>query len=289
MTGFQPKLISAAALPYERLAFLVNQAYIDYYIPIWLDEKQFQQMCYIEDVDLRRSVVAVIDNEPVGLALLSAREREGWISAVGVLPTWRRQGVGHEIVQQVQRVARHSGLACLRLEVLTQNEAGAALYRNLGFTWQRDLLVLTLEPPQVDLQPWPKTITEVSPAEMLSHYDAFHDVRAPWQRALPSLQHQARDLRGLGFRDQGHLLGYVLYRPQRNRYAIFDIAVLPPHPHRVTVAQALLRALHQQRSDTSSYIINFPADDPLVPALTGLRFRIWQRQYEMVWTASDIL
>ena len=96
-------LVAAAQLSLENLTFVLNHAYADYYLPIWLDGAQFQQMCEAEDVDLQASAVAMDEDAPVGIALLARREDRGWVSGVGVRPGWRRQGIARQLLRQVQR------------------------------------------------------------------------------------------------------------------------------------------------------------------------------------------
>ncbi len=283
MSEVPVKLVSAATVPGARLIALLNDAYADYFVPIHLGLVQFRKMCRQEDIDLKKSVVAMADGALAGLALLSVREAEGWISGVGVRRAWRRQGIAAKILAYIQEVAKASGLQKLWLEVLTQNEAGLALYKRMGFRWQRDLLVLSLEAGQIALAERPCNVSAVTARTALGFYAAFHEVRAPWQRTLRSLQHHARDLRGLGYWAGQDLAGYLLYEPNDSNYAIYDLAVHPDAARRVEIAESLLVALHAHRTDLGSHIINVPVEDPLAPAFLNLDYRTWQRQRELVW------
>lgn len=286
-TKFSVNLVSAAALSHDRLAIFLNQAYANYYLPIWLDAEQFERMCSTEDIDLRKSVVALVDDMPVGIALLSLRGDAGWVSGVGVLAPWRRQGIARRLMEHIQATARAARLHILRLEVLAQNEAGLALYQQLGFAWERDLLVLTLEPGTFDPLPLPTGVAPASSGVALASYAAFHDVRAPWQRQLASLQRRQADFRALACWDGVRLLGYVLYHVQHGNHVVMDLGVDPEYPHRLRVARTLLTAMHSARPDLGGYIINIPADDPLLSAFTGFRYRIWQRQHELIWRVGE--
>lgn len=281
-TKFSIDLVSAAELSHDRLAIFLNQVYANYYLPVWLDEEQFERMCYTEDIDLRKSAVALIDGTPVGIALLSIRGAAGWVSGVGVLALWRRQGIARQLMERIQATARAAQLQTLRLEVLAQNEAGLALYQQLGFAWERDLLVLTLEPGTFDPLPLPSGVAPASSGVVLAYYSAFHDVRSPWQRQLASLQRRQRDFRALAFWDGARLIGYVLYHLQHGNHVVMDIGVDPEHSYRLRVARTLLTAMHSTRPDLGGYTINLPADDPLLPAFTGFHYRIWQRQHELM-------
>ena len=73
------KLIPAAAVSSARLSSLLNEAYADYFLPVWLDEPRVVRMCQEVDVTLAHSVLAVAGDELVGVALLSQRGDRGWI------------------------------------------------------------------------------------------------------------------------------------------------------------------------------------------------------------------
>ena len=287
ITSFSVNLVPATALSYDRLTFLINQAYMNYYLPVWIDAAQFARMCVVEDIDLRKSVVALNDDAPVGIALLSLRGDTGWVSGVGVLPPWRRRGIARRLIEHVQGTAQAEALRTLRLEVLVQNEGGLALYQQLNFRWERDLLVLTLEPGTFEPLPLPPDIAPASPGVILASYAAFHDTRMPWQRQLASFSHRQDELRGLALWEASHMVGYVLFQLQQGNHVVVDLAVAPAHPHRLRVAQTLLTAMHSARPDMGGSTINLPTDDPLLPAFTGLHYRIWQRQHELVWEVEN--
>ena len=279
------KLVPLNTLSFERLSYLVNQAYEDYYFPIWMDEPHLREMCYQEDVDLARSVVALDGDKHIGLALLSIRGDQGWVSGVGVLPAWKRRGVAREMLRYIQNTARVENLRALRLEVLIQNAAALALYRQMGFTYARDLLILMLESWSYRTKPLPDDVVAATPDLFLDFYAAFHDGLSPWQRQLPSLQHRGDSLRGFGLWHNETLVGYVLYGAQTGTYSILDLAVAPTYPHRLEAAHTLLTALHNAHANMRRYVYtNIPAADPLLPALTRLGYTTWYQQHELVWT-----
>ena len=77
--------------------------------------------------------VAVADAQPVGLTIALATGEEAEILTLGVLPRFRRRGVGRSLLAAVtDRLARAGG-ARLLLEVAADNVAAQALYRDAGF------------------------------------------------------------------------------------------------------------------------------------------------------------
>ncbi|MBN1261405.1 MAG: GNAT family N-acetyltransferase [Anaerolineae bacterium] len=276
-------LIPAATFDDAQLAALVNQAYADYYLPIWMEAGQFAQMCNEEDVVRALSVVAVRAGNPVGLALLSRREARGWISAVGVLPEHRRLGIARRMLQYVLQRARDEQLTEVLLEVLEQNQPGKALYNSLGFQPSQELLVLALNTGPAPRSHLPEPVRRDIPGNLLRLYTALHDLPGTWQRALPTLRHRLSRMRGLAFWHEGKIAGYVLYVEQRHNQVIQDLAVLPGHPQRLHWAQTLLKAVHGLRPHAGGYIVNLPAVHPLLPAFTGIGYKIVHRQQEMIW------
>jgi ribosomal protein S18 acetylase RimI-like enzyme len=280
-------LIPAAQFSSGRLTRLLNRAYADYYLPVWLDPYQFERMCADMDIDLRHSVVALVGEREVGLALLSRRGREGWVSGVGVRSTWRRLGVARQMVVYLQQQAKVERLERVRLEVLQQNEGAIRLYEQLGFSWERDLLGMTFSGevtaplcPSIDM-------ASTQPAWLLQAYAAFHTCDASWQRDLPSLQKRAPKLQGLALWEEQQLVGYILYQPYHNALTILDLAVDPAHPDRLGTARRLLRGLHMAHPTIAATITNLPAQDPLLPAFIKVGYQISQRQYEMAWPVSQ--
>jgi len=78
-------------------------------------------------------LLAVVDAEPVGLAIALAMGTEAEILTLGVLPRFRRRGIGRSLLAAVtDRVARAGG-ARLLLEVAADNFAAQALYGDAGF------------------------------------------------------------------------------------------------------------------------------------------------------------
>ena len=280
-------LVPAAQLSLESLAFVLNHAYADYYLPIWLDGEQFQQMCEVEDVDLQASAVAMDGDAPVGIALLARRGDRGWVSGVGVRPGWRRQGIARQLLRRIQAVALPLGLRRLRLEVLFQNAAGAALYQQLGFRYVRDLFVLTQQASHREIVTPPPAIRRAAPAALLAHYADFHTFEAPWQRELASLRHRAPELHGLGYWEQGRLVGYVLYKSLPKHQSIYDLAAAPKHPQRLEIARELLLAAQSFRINAGGYVINVPAEDPLLPAFKKVAYRVWLHQHELAWQVES--
>ncbi len=279
-------LVAAEHFSIAQLASLVSGAYVDYYYHVSVSEAQLAQICLEEDVNLAESVVALHGSETVGIALLSRRAHRGWISAVGVLPAFRKQGIARAMISYLQRRAKELALRSVTLEVLAQNHPGLALYAQLGFVRRRELLLLILEPRTFIPDATHTHVAELSPSVLLSHFEAFHPIPPSWQRELATLRHRLPNLQGLCIWEGEALMGYVLFQPQPSYQIIHDLAVLPSATRPLAIAGRLLRAVHQQRPTAGGYVINAVAGDPLLPAYRALNYRCVHRQYELLWESG---
>ena len=76
---------------------------------------------------------AWFDDQPVGFALLRNLGDEAEILSIGVLPKWRRQGIGRALLNAVVAAASGQSLGSIVLEVAIDNDAAHRLYRRSGF------------------------------------------------------------------------------------------------------------------------------------------------------------
>ena len=102
-------------------ADLINAAYADYFVPMHLTADSMRSVDELYDVDLSRSVVAYDRGELIGMALLSRRGERGWVSGVGVLPAWRRRGIGRLLMETLLKGAHEAGVRQVTLEVIAEN------------------------------------------------------------------------------------------------------------------------------------------------------------------------
>jgi ribosomal-protein-alanine N-acetyltransferase len=79
-------------------------------------------------------LVGWADTGPVGFALALALGEEAEIVSLGVLPNYRRCGIGSAILDAVCGEARLRGAGCVVLEMASDNKAASALYARRGFT-----------------------------------------------------------------------------------------------------------------------------------------------------------
>jgi [ribosomal protein S18]-alanine N-acetyltransferase len=77
--------------------------------------------------------IAWADEIPAGFALALDLREECEILSLGVLPEWRRAGIGSALLDSVSSEARARGAECIVLEVAVDNSAALALYTARAF------------------------------------------------------------------------------------------------------------------------------------------------------------
>lgn len=273
-------LLPAHRISAAERAAVINAAYADYNVPFHVTPRQMQDMVKFYDVDLVRSWVARSEAETIGIALLAHRGSRGWISAVGVVPAWRRRGIARRLMEALIAGAQTMGLRQLTLEVISANEAARQLYRSLGFRETRELLCWKF-PADADPLPIPREgLQKVSPDAIWPYFQAWHDQQPCWQREEVTLRRMAGQASGYLLTMAGEPAGYCLVADHKEAVALLDVGINPQFGP-VTAGRVLLQALAARYLGQPLTITNVPADSGLNRALAALHFLVVVRQQEM--------
>ena len=130
---FRPGHDEVAAWRTHQAAF----ADVPTYLPLDLDEWLETRVRRDPAFDPELLLLAEHDGEPVGLAVCRAgtevAAEDGWVRDLGVIPGWRRHGVGMALLRAAFAAFRARGLTGVALEVDDVTVEGAvALYRRAG-------------------------------------------------------------------------------------------------------------------------------------------------------------
>ena len=285
----------ADQLSIAELVAAFNHTFTGYPVPITQTRSSLQSMIEVDDIQLQSSlVVRDASGEDAGLGLLAVRDSHGWVGGMAVAPTWRRQGLGAWLIAEVLAQASALGLETVKLEVLEENTAAYHLYQRAGFQVVRLLSVFDgplMPPPAQACGPSAASgqhsrMGTIELEEALRHFEAFHQVPAPWQRQQTALLHLARRLEGLALWSSdgmGRVEAYLLSIPSGEGYVVMDFgSSASSHAERVREAALLLRQLLHAMPEATIRAINVPPGDALADALIALKCPAILRQHEML-------
>lgn len=242
-------LLPADSLLIEALTALYNRARADYLVPMPMTPESMAIYLTRHDIDLAASRIAEIDGESVGLALLGLRDDRAWITRMGVIREARRAGAGRVLIEGLLASAAQRGATSAQLEVIAENAIGQRLFRAVGFTPARRLLVLARAPgPPADLPLLPDRLLNNNEARAVLESEDI-GYTPSWVEETPSLL-QARRLAGMMI-DQTALL----YGDDGDTLAPVALC----NASGIT-GPALLRALHNQWPARPALKENVPED-----------------------------
>lgn len=270
---------SVEALDDDALAQLFTLVYTGYHVPMHLDGPTMRFMRVASDFDLGASRLLREGGEPVAVAMLGVRGRDGWIGGMGVAPSHRGRGLGKQVMLAVLESARARGLRRVMLEVLEQNAHAIPLYEHLGFRRVRDLEVWAFPAPDA-----PDDGLSVEPATVELAHRFIRDHRSapePWQRAdgtLAALLADGATFEGLLARRGERTVGAMVTRVA-GRASVIQLATLPGESAATTLA--LLAALRRDDAPQGVRWLNLPATDPAAEVLRMLGLACDARQHEM--------
>jgi ribosomal protein S18 acetylase RimI-like enzyme len=267
----------------------LNEAYSDYYVPIHFTAQSFEDTVARASIDLDASQAAVQGGRVIGTGMLGVREHRGWVGGMGVVPGFRRRGIGRRLLSTLVDRARHLNLSSVMLEVITQNQAALALYESSGFQITRQLLVMACQNPDPDYlqaNAAPDVdIREEAVEKLLPALSLFPGPPRPWQRETLPGHRSSWGVRGLAARDRGDgsLCGLCLYQTHSVHASLLELRAPAWQAGLALVRHLLWYSLARRISYP-----NVDENDPLLVALMPLGFNIMLRQYEMTLSTAHL-
>jgi len=264
------RFVSASSVSLEAYAAAITAAFEGYAVPINFTASLLARRLRFEQHDLECSLVALDGGEAVGAAGLAIRGVRGWVSSFGVVPAWRRLGLGRRLMSALVERARAYGLRQLLLEVIDGNTAAQRLYEGAGMRVTRDLLVLDRP---ADYEPRRGGALKEAPAEeLLRHYWRLHLEPPAWQRELSALL--AADLRGFYVGERRRPRAYALLGRGRDGNTYVSDLAAADAGHAEEMCAALDRVGPLK-------ILNEPERSPFAAPLLAHGFTEVLRQHQM--------
>lgn len=271
------QLVPTSQFTIEALAAIYNQTRIDYIVPMPMNAARLQEYITAYDVDLHHSLVAMQDDQLLGVAMLGVRRQRAWITRLGVLPDIRRGGVGQALMNGLLDNAAKLGISFVMLEVIKNNIPAHRLFSKLGFREVSELLVMRRSP----IIPPPDPI--VADAQRLDADEARTYLRrrrgmVPWTNQSETF-HNITDVGGISVTLSDDSRGWLIYQRQKFTLTRFAFQTEMGNPHQV--AYAFLSHLHHQYPRLDTQIENIKTTDPHLPAFYEMGYIEAFRRIEM--------
>lgn len=246
-----------------------NRGFEGYFADVTLTMDDFLARFGRENLSPELSLVAWIHEEPVGLILSGVRNIDGkriaWNGGTGVVPEYRRQGIGRKMMNACLDVYRNYDIDIAYLEAIVQNTSAIALYEQAGYHVQDHVTSYTrmgsLSTKAFDsagLREYTVVIGPPYEAARISFYRKF----SPWQTQWPSvLGGQSVIL----YDKSGHPAAYALYKCRVNdageirSIALYQCEVKPDTADVKGTIRHLLREIYSPCDvDCRQLAVNIP-------------------------------
>jgi mycothiol synthase len=101
--------------------------------PSWSAAKWIDWISSDDDLRPDWSLLARADGRPVGFLMAADGPPDGFVTQVGVIPAYRRQGLGSALLVEAARRMQAAGAASTQLTVNVNNPGAIQTYTHLGF------------------------------------------------------------------------------------------------------------------------------------------------------------
>ena len=263
------KLRNADAYTVEELTEIYNQTRIDYIVPMPMNVTRLNEYIHNYDLDLTKSVVAMADGKPIGLAMLGVRKDHTWITRLGVVPGMRHLGAGEALMRYVIKKSWDSQAKYIVLEVILNNIPAYKLFRKLGFEETRDLLILRRPPgvPDDAISPYSMTIVN-SQAEVMELLQQRRSIPS-WLDDYPSLLN-AGNMHAIKVKLDKGGSGWLVF--QKTVFQLGRIVVQTVEGDPCQVGKALIHALHSNNPSQDTKTENISKSDPHLQAFLDMGY-----------------
>jgi ribosomal protein S18 acetylase RimI-like enzyme len=78
-------------------------------------------------------LIGLMDGKVIATAMGGYEGHRGWVNYLAVDPSFRRQGLGHEMMRAIERMLLEKGCPKLNLQVRTGNTEAIEFYKAIGY------------------------------------------------------------------------------------------------------------------------------------------------------------
>lgn len=269
-------LVPADQFTIAQLVQAYNQTRVDYLVPMPMNAQRLAEYIALYDVALEHSVVATVDDAPVGLAMLGVRPDHTWITRLGVLPDGRRRGTGRALMDALIAATDQLRAPLMVLEVIKHNAPAYALFAQLAFRDTRELLVMR-RPPGAPVAIPASTFDWLSLDVTLDLLAARSGSQA-WTNECESFSN-APHILGLSVELGDGSRGWLACHQQR--FMLSHLVLHTELGDPIIVGRALLAQLYAKFPELDTHSENVWISDPHLPAFWEAGFVESFRRIEM--------
>ncbi|ANB61584.1 GNAT family N-acetyltransferase [Anoxybacteroides amylolyticum] len=271
-----------------------NAGFEGYYFPIQLTIESFLHRLVGEGLSPSLSIIAFHHDEPVGIMLNGIRECQGitmaWNGGTGVAPSFRKTGVGTELMKTTLDIYEQAGVDFATLEAISENERAIALYKKFGYEIVDELEYLQFQeavPRLLDTETFQVETTVPQQVSHLPFYKGLHPWQTQWQSAKDGEALLVKD-------EQGDDIGYAYYRRVFDGAGKHEKTILfqcEAHPARDDAELILRLLLTKIFSDFSDKVVKVVPNVPITHSsatyslLKEIGFQLMVKQ---VWMRKQI-
>ncbi len=274
------QLLPADQVDFRRFTSVLNRAYADYYVPLNMTSDELRMSITQDDIHLGRSCVAVDGEQLVGLAMLAIRGDQGWIGGVGVIPHYRGQGIGRQIMTYILDQARDAHLRQVRLEVITINKRARRLYDSLNFQVSRTLHLVEGH-PTVNTVPNGYSFARANVASALAYHHRFRVTPPAWQQALTTVEAMTIYLTAYTAKQGDDIHAYAVGIFRETGIRFIDLA---HGPSQTDALRQLVMFLHHKYQRAQGGAVNIAENSRAWPVLDSLGYQPYLSQTELILT-----
>lgn len=244
-----------------------NKGFEGYHFDMTTTPEAFEKRMKQEGLSGGLSVVAFDGEKPVGLVLNGIREsagrKIGWNGGTGVAMSWRKKGVGMQLMEKTLEILKEQDVEVATLEAISENKKAIELYKKLGYDIVDELHFMKLDgavEEKVTDASGDYNIREADPEEIGRL--PFYRGDFPWQIQWQSV----RDGEGLiAFNEEGRAAGYAFFRKLTDEQGIHSRTILyqcetaPDDKAREELTHVLLNRIFENFADEiSRTAVNVP-------------------------------
>lgn len=291
MNGMKIKRLSECTLTEAVQAW--NEGFKGYFADVSTTLDRFVSRMGKEDLSSELSIVAFLENRPVGFVLNGFRVIDGkkvaWNGGTGVIPEYRGQGVGKKLMEAVLDLYQQEKVELATLEAISANERAISLYQAMGYQVTDRLLFLHhadsfSETPFLLADRQAYQVQHGIPQETRTL--PFYRSMAPWQTQWASLKNGE----AVFLLDNGVTVGYALYERtldetgQTSRITLFHSEAEPQRDDADRILSTLLAEVFVPFDrEMARGTFNFAASNQrAVELMTGAGFDLRAEQVYMI-------